>query len=244
VLSKVNYGQHAILVKKGSGIKSLKDLKGKRIAGVKKGSGTDVLLRGYVIQKLAGLDPDKDMTVIQTKPANMGQALATNQVDAAFTWEPFTTKYLLSGEYEIIFNLLDEQPKYPWYVVAVRNEFLSNNRELVKKVLKAHEGAIAVLNSGDTNINKTIAAAFKIRNFKTADGRVINAEDVVARARERVGFSSSITDQDIEFFKSLMKYSKRLRFLRKSMQPSDLLDTSLMEEISLNMGTDTGLAKQ
>jgi len=52
VVARVNYGQHVILVKKDSGIKSLQDLKGKKIAGA--------------------------------------------QVDAAFIWEPLTTRYVAS----------------------------------------------------------------------------------------------------------------------------------------------------
>lgn len=55
ILAKVNYGQAAVIVDAKSPINSLEQLKGKKLAGVKKGSGMDVLLRGYVLKK-AGLN--------------------------------------------------------------------------------------------------------------------------------------------------------------------------------------------
>ena len=49
ILAKVNYGQASVITRKDSGIDNMKDFKGKRFAGVRNGSGMDVLLRGYVL---------------------------------------------------------------------------------------------------------------------------------------------------------------------------------------------------
>ena len=71
------------LVAKGSSIKTIQDLKGKRVSVGAVGSGTEVTVR--TILKCAGLDPDKDI-----KPENLGlsdtaSAFADHNIDAALT---------------------------------------------------------------------------------------------------------------------------------------------------------------
>ncbi|MBP9975729.1 MAG: TAXI family TRAP transporter solute-binding subunit [Synergistaceae bacterium] len=71
------------LVAKGSNIKSIQDLKGKRVSVGAVGSGTEVTVR--TLLKVAGLDPDKDI-----KPENLGLsdtagAFADKNIDAALT---------------------------------------------------------------------------------------------------------------------------------------------------------------
>lgn len=71
------------LVAKGSNIKTIQDLKGKRVSVGAVGSGTEVTVR--TLLKVAGLDPDKDI-----KPENLGLsdtagAFADKNIDAALT---------------------------------------------------------------------------------------------------------------------------------------------------------------
>jgi hypothetical protein len=71
------------LVAKKSGIKTLKDLKGKRVSVGAVASGTEITARALL--KVAGLNPDKDI-----KPENLGlsdtaKAFGDKQIDAALT---------------------------------------------------------------------------------------------------------------------------------------------------------------
>jgi TRAP transporter TAXI family solute receptor len=72
-----------IMVAKGSGIKTLRDFKGKRVSVGAVASGTEVTAKELL--KIAGLNPDKDI-----KPENLGlsdtaQAFSNKQIDAAIT---------------------------------------------------------------------------------------------------------------------------------------------------------------
>ena len=58
VVAKSSYGLGSILVRKDSGVGSIKDLKGKKVAGSRKNSGNDVILRGFLLKELGGLDPE------------------------------------------------------------------------------------------------------------------------------------------------------------------------------------------
>ncbi len=109
------------LVAKGSGIKTLKDLKGKRVSVGAVGSGTEVTVR--TLLKANGIDPDKDI-----KPENLGlsdtaTAFADKNIDAGLTVgalgiagvvEIMTvgTADLCDFEPEVIKNLCKELPYY------------------------------------------------------------------------------------------------------------------------------------
>lgn len=71
------------LVAKGSSIKTIQDLKGKRVSVGAVGSGTEVTVR--TILKLAGLDPDKDIKAENLGLSDTAGAFADKNIDAALT---------------------------------------------------------------------------------------------------------------------------------------------------------------
>ncbi len=254
-VAKVNAGQLAVLVRKDSGINSLADLKGKKIASVKKGSGADAFLRGYVLKEAAQLEPDKDVEIISMPSGNMGAALMSKVVDAAFMWEPFTTQYLLSGETKVLLNVEDNIPGYPWYVVVVKKEFYEKNKDSIVKLLQAHEQAVDFLNSSPTAGNDIIAATFKPRVAKADDGKQGEAEsidlsnlkdsagktvadvDVVRLARERIKYDYMISEKDMEFFDRQINWSRNLGFLKGDLKASDLVDPAPIKQASAARGS-------
>lgn len=232
-VAKVNYGQSSVLVRKDAGIRTLADLKGKRLASVRKGSGLDALLRGYVLTEKAGLRPETDVQVISMPPSNMGNALMNRSVDAAFMWEPFTTQYLLTGETKIIFDMNREEPRYPWYVVVVQNEYLKKHREVVARILRAHKEAIGFLNSSETAGNDIIASRFQLRAVR---GKKVAGTEIARQARERLGFDYRISARDMAFFDRQIVWSRSLGFLSGSFAAKELVDLSLLREIEKEAG--------
>src|SRR5438045_3963847 len=65
----------------GPGIKSMADLKGKKMGVQEPGGFADVMTR--IVLKKAGLDPAKDVTFVTTTTAGRVQALATGTTDTA-----------------------------------------------------------------------------------------------------------------------------------------------------------------
>ncbi len=253
-VAKVNTGQLAVVVRKDSGINSLADLKGKKIASVKKGSGADAFLRGYVLKEAAQLEPDKDVTIISMPSGNMGASLMTKVVDAAFMWEPFTTQYLLNGETKVLFNIEDKIPGYPWYVVLVKKEYFEKNKDAVVKLLQAHADAVDFLNSSPTAGNDIIAATFKprvaaagkeenpeaenidISNAKDASGKNIADTEVVRQARQRIGYDYAISEKDMEFFDRQINWSRNLGFLKGELKATDLVDPAPIKQATAARG--------
>jgi len=88
------------LVNTASGIKSLQDLKGKKL-GVSIGSGTEVYL--FNVLAKAGLKP-ADATYVNLRPEDMPGALANGSVDAINTWQPHiaNAERLMPGKTRVV----------------------------------------------------------------------------------------------------------------------------------------------
>lgn len=241
ILAKVNYGQAAVITRKDSGINTIKDLKGKKLAGVKKGSGMDVLLRGYVLGEANGIDPDKDLRIIPMPPGNMGPSVESGTVDAAFIWEPFTSQYLLRGDTKIIFDMNAAVPNYPWYVVMSPPEFLASNRQAVYKALKAHRLAVDFLNSAEDAGNSIIASAFKLDAVTDNKGVKHTPEEMVKMARTRIGWAWDLTEADLNFVQRLMDWSKDLNFINRKLTPAELVDVSLLADLNKEIASSQAL---
>jgi len=229
IIAKVNYGQAAVIVRKDSGITTLSGLRGKKMAGVKIGSGMDVLLRGYVLQDHGKLNPRKDVDIRPMKPGNMGAAVENKLVSGAFVWEPFTSKYLARGNTRIILDVNKQLPKYPWYVIMAMPKALKEKREVIIKVLKAHKQAVAFLNSSPTAGNAIIAKAFNLKTITDRNGVQHTANDILTSARKRLGWQADLTSKDTAFIQRLMNYSFKLGYIKVKMSATDLIDNSLLK---------------
>lgn len=232
ILAKVNYGQAAVLAGAQSGIQDLAGLKGHKLAGVKKGSGMDVLLRGYVLKEHAGLDPDRDLTIVDLPPGNMNAALDRGIVDAAFSWEPFVSQALLRGSARLLLDVNQALPHYPWYVVIGLPETLRDRPDDVVKLLRAHRRAIDFLNEHPAEANRIIADAFKLEPVQRADGSTADGVAIVAEARHRLGWSADLAPADLHFIQRLMDYSRALKFMDTQVPLAELVDTSYLQRAS------------
>ena len=230
ILAKVNYGQAAVVAGSQTNIQQLGDLKGHKLAGVKKGSGMDVLLRGYVLKERAGLDPDKDLDIIDLPPGNMNAALDRGIVDAAFSWEPFVSQALLRGSARLLLDVNQALPQYPWYVVIGLPETLRDRPEDVVKLLRVHRRAIDFLNRQPEQANRIIAEAFKLETIQRPDGSQASGEQIVAEARKRLGWSAELEPRDLQFIQRLMDYSHSLKFMDTQVPLNDLVDTSYLQK--------------
>ncbi|AYG69374.1 MULTISPECIES: ABC transporter substrate-binding protein [unclassified Rhizobium] len=226
IIAKVNYGQAGLIAKADGSIQSLSDLKGKKLAGVNRGSGMDVLLRGFVLKETAGLNPDADLQLSQMPVGNMNAALDTGVVDAAFSWEPFISQSVLRGTGRVVFDVNGALPGYPWYVVAAPAKTLKERPGDLVKLLRANAKAIAFLREQPEEANRIIAQSFKLESVKAADGSVVPPEKIVAEARKRLGWSAEIEPSDRAFIQRLINYSVSLGILNKPLNVDDIIDDS------------------
>ncbi len=84
---KMSPGSEGIVVKKGSGISSIKDLAGKKVAVNRGGTGEYLLMQGL---ETNGVDP-KSVERVYLSPSDSGPSFTQGHVDAWATWDPFLT---------------------------------------------------------------------------------------------------------------------------------------------------------
>ena len=121
-----------IHVAAGSDFKSVEDLKGKRCAISRYGSGSHLM--AYINAENHGwnLDTDLKFEVVQDLDGAV-KALSNGNADY-FMWEKFMTKPIVdSGVFRRIANC---PTPWPCFVIAVRNEFLEANESVVKSILE------------------------------------------------------------------------------------------------------------
>ncbi|SNT23333.1 MULTISPECIES: ABC transporter substrate-binding protein [unclassified Azospirillum] len=229
ILAKVNYGQAAVITNDPA-IRGLSDLRGRKLAGVARGSGMDVLLRGFVLKEAAGLEPDRDVSLLQMAVGNMTGALDGHTVDAAFTWEPFISQSVLRGTSRVVFDVNQALPSYPWYVVMAPVKTLQSRPDDVVKLLRAHAKAIAFLNDHKEEADRLIAEAFKLEPVTGPDGREIPPTAIVAEARKRLGWSDRLAEADLAFIQRLINYSLAQGLLSQPLDVRQIVDTTYLQQ--------------
>ena len=126
----------ALVVKKGGPVKTVKDLKGKRI-GYVPGTMHEILLRETLSR--AGLSAERDVRLTRVDFFDMGMALARGGIDAFLSGEPFPTLAVEQGYGEIL--------SYPYYGesigtinagMLVRQDTACEHPGLVYRLVLAH----------------------------------------------------------------------------------------------------------
>jgi NitT/TauT family transport system substrate-binding protein len=116
--------------------KSIAETKGGRYAVSKYGSLTDSLTR-YAL-RTAGLDPEKDVKILQL--GNQTQALAAmeaGQIDAAILPSPQSYMAAEKGFIKLMSQKEQIAPDWPTHVVYTKEEFISKNPNTIKAFLRA-----------------------------------------------------------------------------------------------------------
>ncbi|HUH84324.1 MAG TPA: aliphatic sulfonate ABC transporter substrate-binding protein [Stellaceae bacterium] len=124
----------ALVVPEGSPLKTVADLKGKKIAVTK---GTDphiFLLRAL---ETVGLT-DKDITIVPLQHADGRKAMLAGEVDAWAGLDPMMAQAELDSHARLLFR----DPYLNTYgVLNVREDFLAAHGDIVARVIKAYEEA-------------------------------------------------------------------------------------------------------
>jgi len=138
-----------------------------------------VVVGALAVTMMGGDEDERVVYWTAIAPNLQKEALIAEQIDGAITWEPFASDALLSGS-ATIYKWSDEiWPDHPCCVVAVDNDFLAENRNLVLRTLKAHIVATewiidAIANPDSENYTKLLemGAEFSQRSTEVVNGSV------------------------------------------------------------------------
>jgi len=137
-------------VKDDSPIKKVADLKGKTVGISVIGGGT----HGPFMMMLRknGLDPDKDIKLVEVGFALSEDALRSGRVDSVNMNQPFAARAEAKGGVRKLFSLSEAVPNIVHILEACRKDFVDKNPELVSAYVKDITAAMkmAVANREET----------------------------------------------------------------------------------------------
>jgi NitT/TauT family transport system substrate-binding protein len=113
-------------VRNDSGIAKVEDLKGKVLATTGFGAASDIALRAMLTRH--GLNPTKDVTIIQAAYANMPAILREHKADLVTAIPPFAFDPDLTAISHTLFTGEDAMGPTEKIFWAARNDFLASNR--------------------------------------------------------------------------------------------------------------------
>ena len=148
-------------------IKAVDDLRGKTVGVTRFGSSTDFTMR-YVLRK-QGLEPGKDVTIIQTGDLFAAAAmLRTRAIVAA----PFSSPTNLRAEEagaRVLMNMGKAGVYFPHDAFMARRSFINANTDLVRRFLKAYAEAVHRLFTDKELSKRAIAKYARANDTKTLD---------------------------------------------------------------------------
>lgn len=207
---------HALMVKPE--IKRPEQLKGKKIAVSSFGSLTDFLVR-YIAKK-KGLNPDRDVTLIQTGgDAERIAALKSGAVDGASMSHPGYGRAQRMG-----FSMLWDSAKemdYPWMEITTRRALVQKDRALVMSYMRAHLEGIALFKRDREFGKKVIKKTLRLDD----DELVSESYEIFSKAFIPAPYPN------IKGMKTSFEYVALTRPEVWKHKPEEFADSSFVEEL-------------
>jgi sulfonate transport system substrate-binding protein len=163
----------ALVTAKDSKIATVADLKGKRVAVTR---GTDPHI--FLVRALLGAGlTEKDITPVLLQHADGKTALIRGDVDAWAGLDPMMAQAEIEDGAKLFFRKADANT---WGILNVREQFLTDNPQIVQRVLGAYEEARKYSLANYDELKKALVTATKLPD-EVADKQL----------RERTDLSSS-----------------------------------------------------
>lgn len=176
--------QTAILVPKDSPIKTIGELKGKRVAFPGEGSQQYPLLLKALAD--AGLK-ESDIKLFKTKGSDIPALLLQKSVDAGITWDPHVSQALADGHSRVLMKAESIMPIKSGHYIGngeyAREDFIARRPEVVKDLMLANIKAIDFIIKDPKAAAKMwsdqIGFPIKVIDYSLTEGISVYHRDIV-----------------------------------------------------------------
>jgi ABC-type nitrate/sulfonate/bicarbonate transport system substrate-binding protein len=146
-------------------INAISDLKGKRIGIFRFGSAADRASR-LVLAKF-GLDPEKDVTYVQTPGADPARiaAMMSKVIDAALLNPPYY-KHAVSGGMKILANMAEMDIPIQHIGLVTSQKFVQANPDLTRRIVKSFLEGIQLMRTNPELAKKALSKYMRITDPK------------------------------------------------------------------------------
>jgi sulfonate transport system substrate-binding protein len=205
----------AVVVPTRSGVKSPRDLKGKKVAVVK-GSYAHHLL--VLVLKKGGLTVN-DIELINLSQADIATSLINGNIDAAAIWEPLITKLEGQGAVRVLAD--GTGIKKGVLVIIATNDFVSKNREQTKAILRAYQRGAKYIRSNPREAAQLIAADVNL------------PADTLVKIFAKFDYHPAIQADDIEELKRSEAFMRSTGLIKSTVNIDSFADVALTRETGI-----------
>ncbi len=223
VLGRMSTFRGSILATPASGVKTLADLRGKKLHGP---FGSSIYLAALAMLRGAGLQPGRDVEIVNMGFGDIADALRAGRIEAAFIWDPWIALYAANGLAQVIASDTSLT-----MVVVARNEWLRANGDAGARFLRAQKEALlwAALNKARSNawFREPEAA----RALPEALVEETSAFDPQWGATSLAGIRVAFNATERERYQGLARAAFELRTTPRLSPVAERLDLSLAEAV-------------
>lgn len=211
VISAAQTEGSAIVVSPNSGITSVSDLEGKKIATPGEASIQYMLLSYYLNQSGMSIN---DIKAPAMKVPSMNDALKTNKIDGMITYEPYVATALADGN-NLLIDSSEILPNHPCCVVVASDDYLNRHPNETKILLKIHANETEFIND-------------KIADGDTQDivdqlpSDIISNKDVEEDSLESFPFISGLNESFKKDVMDFMNLEIKLGVLKKPLSQDEI----------------------
>ncbi len=194
--------QTAILVPKDSPVKSVKDLKGKKVAFPGEGSQQYPLLLKALAD--AGLK-ESDIQLFKTKGSDIPTLLQQKSVDAGITWDPHVSNALAAGHSRVVLKAEKIMPIKENHYIGngeyARIDFIERRPEVVQDLVTANVKAIEYILKDPKGAAKLwsqqIGFPVEVIDFSLAEGISVYSKNIVPSKNTVDAYTKFLKDAGI-----------------------------------------------
>jgi ABC-type nitrate/sulfonate/bicarbonate transport system substrate-binding protein len=173
------YYDDSTVVRADSGINTVADLKGK-IFGVN-AIGSTVEQNMRIMARKSGLDPERDITIVEGRPPFLPAMVRDNKVQAATLFQPFYEQAMAKGDLKVLFRVSDIYGGPTDYVfMAFDNKFLKDHPAAVRDYIEDYLLAVNWALDNRAEAVKIYADEWKLP-FEVADSYLLTKKDYLVR---------------------------------------------------------------
>ncbi len=203
---------NSLLVTKKSGIKSIAELKGKKV-GVTIGSTCHQLL--YIYLESVNLKPE-DIQQVNLVPGDIVSSLVSGNIDAAVTWEPYSSTTLAKGITDKLADGVGYKKEVD--VIIANNPFLQQHPDVTARVLKVIDKAGKWIANNQEEALKLVGADAGVDPSVLAP---MFSKVVV----DDIGLSA----EDIASIKESQAFLRKYQIIKKDVDVDSLVDTQYLK---------------
>src|SRR5215813_3537406 len=160
-------------------ITSIKQLRGKKVAVSRFGSGSH--FQSNLALKDGGLDPDKDVTVLQigNSAARMA-AILSGTVDGTIMAADFVPRAKREG-FNVVADLAATNIDYPFLSLNMMGNYIERNPKMVKALIKSMSESVTVLQTDTSAAKAVVRSVLRTEDVETVDYATMRSIQVLAR---------------------------------------------------------------